>query len=143
MSEAGSGAGGRLIGHLAEVAEFTRAVASGRAHHGWILAGRPGLGKALFAQAAASWLLADTPAGAGFEAADGSEAAAMVAAGSHPDFRRLERRRDEKGKQASVITVEDVREMEKLLHSTPSLGGWRVVIIDSLDELNRNAANAL
>ena len=41
------------------------------------------------------------------------------------------------------IVVDDVRELGGFMHLKPAAGGWRVVVIDSIDELNRNAANAL
>ena len=47
-----------LIGHLAQSEAFRAAFLSGRPHHAWLLAGPPGVGKATFAQAAATWALA-------------------------------------------------------------------------------------
>ncbi|HET6223368.1 MAG TPA: DNA polymerase III subunit delta', partial [Dongiaceae bacterium] len=41
------------------------------------------------------------------------------------------------------IVVDDVRDVGEFLHLTPGEGGWRVVVVDSADEMNRNAANAL
>ena len=41
------------------------------------------------------------------------------------------------------IVVDDVRRIADFLHLTPAEGGWRVVVVDGADELNRNAANAL
>lgn len=143
-----------LIGHADASAAFMAAVASGRPHHGWLLAGPPGIGKASFAEAAAIWLLAGAPPeeagqaaeerrGRGFEAAAHSQAAKLVAADSHPDFRRLVRTEDEKGKRRSVIRVDEVRALQPVLQQTPSLAPWRVILVDSADEMNPNAANAL
>ncbi|WP_416908673.1 MAG: DNA polymerase III subunit delta' [Polymorphobacter sp.] len=131
-----------LIGHTDAVAAVTAAVASGRPHHGWLLAGPPGIGKASFAEAAAIWLLAGAPP-PGFEAAHESQAAHLVAAASHPDFRRLTRTEDDKGKLRSVIRVDEVRALQGVLQQTPAIAPWRVIIVDSADELNPNAANAL
>lgn len=132
-----------LIGHQAQVAAFKAAFAQGRPHHGWLLTGPPGLGKALFATEAAIWLLAGQPDGPGFSAAAESPAASLVAAGSHPDMRRLERVEDDKGKLRSVIRVDEVRALLPLFRQTPSLAAWRVVIVDAADDMNPNAANAL
>ena len=55
----------------------------------------------------------------------------------------LEKGRDEKGKPRSVIPVEDVRRLLSFARMTAGEGGWRVAIVDSVDEMNRNAANAL
>jgi DNA polymerase-3 subunit delta' len=43
----------------------------------------------------------------------------------------------------SEIVVDDVREIGTFLHLTPAEGGWRIVIIDGADAMNRNAGNAL
>jgi DNA polymerase-3 subunit delta' len=119
------------------------AVVSGRPHHGWLLTGPPGIGKASFAEAAAIWLLAGCPEGRGFGGAAGSQAANLVREDSHPDFRRLVRTTDDKGKLRTVIRVDEVRAMQAVLAQTPSLGAWRVVIVDSADEMNLSAANSL
>ncbi len=132
-----------LIGHKDATEAFKSAIESGRPHHGWLLAGPPGIGKASFADAAAIWLLAGMPEGSGFGAAEGSQAARLAMADSHPDFRRLVRTTDEKGKLRTVIRVDDVRALEPVLLQTPSIAPWRVIIVDSADELNINAANAL
>src|SRR4029077_3627107 len=41
------------------------------------------------------------------------------------------------------IIVDNTREIGAFLRLTPAAGGWRVVIVDGADEMNRNAANAL
>jgi DNA polymerase-3 subunit delta' len=126
-----------MIGHTEQVEALKAAFAGDRPHHAWLLTGPQGLGKALFAQQAAIWLLAGRPAGEGFEAAADSPAASLLAAGSHPDFRRLVRTEDDKGKLRSVIRVDEVRALQ------PSIADWRVVIVDSADEMNVQSANAL
>lgn len=131
-----------MIGHDDRIAEFKAACAGGRPHHAWLLTGPEGLGKALFAERAAIWLLAGMPAGEAF-AGDGSAAAAMVAAGSHPDFRRLVRTEGDNGKLRAVIRIDEVRALQPLFRQTPSIADWRVVIVDSADEMNVQSANAL
>jgi DNA polymerase III subunit delta' len=72
------------------------------------------------------------------------ETARWIASGTHPDLLIIERGIYEKGGRApSEIVIGDVRKIGGFLTSSPALGGWRVVIIDSADEMNRNAANAL
>ena len=67
-----------------------------------------------------------------------------VASGGHPDLLTLERGFDEKrGKLREEIIVEDVRGVGNFLRLTPAEGGWRIVVVDAADDLNRNAANAL
>ena len=132
-----------MIGHDAQVAAFKSAFAGARPHHAWLLTGPQGLGKALFAERAAIWLLAGRPVGTDFDAGHGTAAAALVAAGSHPDFRRLVRTLDDKGKLRSVIRVDEVRELQPLFRQTPSIADWRIVVVDSADEMNSQSANAL
>lgn len=132
-----------MIGHDTQVAALQAAFSGSRPHHAWLLTGPEGLGKAMFAKQAAIWLLAGKPAGEGFDAAVQSPAASLVAAGSHPDFRRLVRTEDDKGKLRSVIRVDEVRALQPLFRQTPSIADWRVVIVDSADEMNPQSANAL
>ncbi len=132
-----------MIGHDEQVAAFKAAFVGQRPHHAWLLTGPQGLGKALFAEIAAIWLLAGKPAGEGFEGGEASPAASRIAAGSHPDFRRLVRTEDDKGKLRAVIRVDEVRALQPLFRQTPSIADWRVVIVDSADEMNPQSANAL
>jgi DNA polymerase-3 subunit delta' len=132
-----------VIGHDDQIAAFKAAFAGDRPHHGWLLTGPQGLGKALFAQTAAIWLLAGKPDGEDFLGAEGSAAASLVAAGSHPDFRRLVRTEDDKGKLRAIIRVDEVRALQPLFRQTPSIADWRIVIVDSADEMNIQSANAL
>src|SRR3546814_14707879 len=55
----------------------------------------------------------------------------------------LERGEDDKGKPRSVIPVDDVRRLLAFARMTAGEGGWRVAVVDAVDEMNRNAANAL
>jgi len=127
---------------------FASAWVSRRLHHGWLLAGPKGVGKASFARAAATRVLAEAagPAfdGAGLETPHDHPIAKLIAAGSHPDFRWLERLEKERGEGlARNISVKQVRELGEFLNLTPALSPWRVIVIDSVDDLEASAANAL
>ena len=137
-----------LFGHDAAVAAFRTALASGRLHHAWLISGPAGVGKALFAEKAALRVLAEgagPPVDApGLDVPDEHRIARLAQAGSHPDLARLERLPRETGTDlARSITVDQVRGLQRLFTTTASLSQWRVVIIDSIDDLERNAANAL
>ena len=57
---------------------------------------------------------------------------------------RLERLAKDGGTElARSISIEQVRSLQRLFATTPSLSPWRAVIIDSVDDLERNGANAL
>lgn len=137
-----------LYGHDAAVAAFRAALDSGRLHHAWLLAGPEGVGKALFADKAALRVLAEAAgpavAAPGLDVPDDHPATRLVAAGSHPDLARLERLVKDGGTElARSISVDQVRGLQRLFATTPSMSPWRAVVIDSLDDLERNAANAL
>jgi DNA polymerase-3 subunit delta' len=137
-----------LLGHDDQIAAFREAADSGRLHHAWLLTGAEGVGKASFARAAATRLLADaagprvqTP---GLATPDDHPIAHYIRAGSHPDLRILERLQKDKSEElARSITIDQVRSLQSLFATTPSLSPRRVVVIDAIDDLERPAANAL
>ena len=67
----------------------------------------------------------------------------MLPAGAHGGLLTLERSLNDKGVMRTVITVDETRETIGFFGSTAAVEGWRVCIVDTVDELNPNAANAL
>jgi len=137
-----------IIGQDKAVAQFRAAWDGGTLHHAWLLAGPRGVGKASFARAAATRILADAAGPRldlpGVETPADHAIARLVAAGSHPDLRILERLENEKtGNLARNISVDQVRGLGDLFELTPALSPWRAVIIDAADDLEGSAANAL
>lgn len=153
-----------LVGHGQAEADILHALASGRMHHAWLIAGPQGIGKATLAYRIARYLLAypdAVVADSGPSLFGGLAAAApqspptsldvpadhpvfrQVAAGSHPDLMVVEKGLAKDGRLRSEIVVDDVRAVMNFYSKTSAAGGWRVTIIDSVDELNRSAANAL
>lgn len=125
-----------LLGHDSAQAEFDRALAAGRLHHAWLITGPAGIGKATFAYRIARLLLSCN--------ADPHAVARRIAAGAHADLFTLERTISPSTKRLRAeIAVDDVRAAGDFLRLTPAEGGWRIVVVDRADELNRNAANAL
>ena len=137
-----------ILGQDRAVAQFGSAWASRRLHHAWLLAGPKGIGKASFARAAARRVLAeaagppfDLP---GIDSPPDHPAVKLLDAGSHPDFRLLERLPKEKGEGlARDITVDQVRGLGQFLSLAPAMSDWRAVVIDSMDDLAGPGANAL
>lgn len=137
-----------IAGQDKAAAQLLASWKSGAMHHAWLLAGPRGVGKASFALAAAERLLAEAagpPVTApGLETPEDHPVGRLVAARSHPDFRLLERLVNEKtGNLARGISVHQVRELGELFAVTPALSPWRAVVIDSVDDLEPAAANAL
>ncbi len=120
-----------LIGHDSARAQFATAQASGRLHHAWLLAGPEGVGKRSFAEHVAQNMLG------------GGDPAALMAAGTHPDYRVLRPPEEGKGAAQKIIPVEQVREIRAMLHEHPALGDWRVILVDSVDAMNMASANAM
>jgi DNA polymerase-3 subunit delta' len=137
-----------LYGHDDAVAAFREGLDAGRLHHAWLISGPEGVGKALFAAKAALRVLAEGqgPVGLpGLDVPDGHSATHLIAAGSHPDLMKLERlpRENGAGELARGISVDQVRGLQRLFATTATFSRWRVVIVDSIDDLERAAANAL
>ena len=137
-----------LFGHEAAERMLAQAFAGGRLHHAWLLAGRAGIGKATLAYRMARYVLAERQerdsAAASLAVPPESAAARQVLQLAHPGLLVLRRPYDLKTKRLlSIIPVDEVRRLRTFLGLTVGAGGWRVVIVDSADELNPNAANAL
>lgn len=140
----------RLVGH--EPAEKTMLAAQqiGRLHHAWLLTGPRGIGKATLAWRFARFLLAGQQGGLFATAPNGLGVApeapgrALVDARSHPDLFHLRRTLNpDTGRIRGDISIDDVRDLGDFMHMTPAMGDWRVAIVDSADEMNRNSANAV
>jgi len=137
--------------------DILQSIASGRMPHAWLLAGPRGRGKAAFARRFATFILdggVDRAANGSrdFATAFSGTAAHLIAAGSHPDLIILEReptagKSDREPKAGAAlarnIRVDQVRNVIAKLHVHPSQGDWRVVIVDSVDDMERSAANAI
>lgn len=137
-----------IVGQDRAVGQFSDAWKRSSLHHAWLLAGPKGVGKATFAREAATRVLADAagpPVDApGLETPEDHRIAKLVEVGSHPDLRWLERLLNDKTNNlARNITVDQVRSLGDLFDLTPALSPWRVVVIDSIDDLEKSAANAL
>ena len=132
-----------LFGQQEAVATFLQAVQSGRLHHAWILSGPQGVGKASFAYQAARYLL-NPQHGSKFDVDPASLTSRQVLALSHPDLHVLRRKAEsEKKPIPNEISVDLARDAIGFFGSTAGAGGYRVLIVDSADHLNRNSANAL
>ena len=136
-------------GHEAAERTLREAFDGGRMHHGWLLTGLEGVGKATLAYAVARYVLATpaeraTAAGGRLAIDPGTSAARLIAARSHPGLLVIRHMADAKTKRVSaVIRVDDVRRLKSFLQLTAADGGWRVVIVDPADDLNPSSANAL
>jgi DNA polymerase-3 subunit delta' len=130
-----------FVGHDEAWHEWRAAMAGGRMHHAWLLAGPRGVGKAAFARAAARALVAEP-------------GVPQPEEGMHPDVLLLEplpdgeeeaKKRDEGKpyKRKRNITVDQIRSMQQRLVTRPTLGARRAIVIDPADDMEKGAVNAL
>src|SRR6516165_3038810 len=140
-----------LIGHESAERELRRLVEAGRLPHAILLSGPRGIGKATLAFRFARFLLASGDHSTATAAAESGLAIdpesgvfRRVAAGGHADLLTVERAYDPRRRRLrSEIVVDDAREIAQFFRLTAAEGGWRIVIVDGAEEMNRNAANAL
>lgn len=148
-----------LQGHASLEKRLIELFNTGRMPHGLIFAGPKGIGKATMAYRLARFILkygsndpnqdslfgdgaSETPDHFSMDTED--RIFRQVSSGGHPDLLTIERAYDAaNNKTANSVAVADVRRVAPFLRMTSSEGGWRVVIIDDADTMNRNAQNAL
>ena len=67
-----------------------------------------------------------------------------ISESTHSDLKIIEPLYDQKASQTKeIIPVDNVRQIESFFSKTSGEGGWRIAIIDSLDNLNKHGSNAL
>lgn len=144
----------RLFGQEAAEQAFLTAYASDRLHHGWLLTGPQGVGKATLAWRIARFLLATPPVeedglfGApppptSLHIDPDHPVSHRMAAQAEPGLAAITRSLNDNGRLRNEIVVDDIRKLNKFFGLSATDGGRRVVIVDSADEMNVSAANAL
>ena len=146
----------RLIGQSEAENNFLAAFNSNRLHHGWLINGPRGVGKATLAWSIARFLLATPLQAAGglfddvlpppdtLEVAQSHPVYSRIRAGSEPGLFVLRRPYDEKtNRLKKQITVDEVRKLKNFFALSATDGGRRVVIVDAADDMNTSAANAI
>lgn len=139
-----------LYGHAEAESVLLDAYRSGHCPHAWLIGGAHGIGKATLAYRMARFVLAQPiPSAPSVQNAssfhiDASHPVAHhITAGTHGGLLVLERTLNDRGVLRTEISVDNVRETVAFFGSTSAAGGWRVCIVDTVDELNANSANAL
>lgn len=149
-----------LLGHAEAERVLLESHASGRLPHAWLISGPAGIGKATLAFRFARYLFANpsgADAGAGGLFAAEDVPAEMpeslyvnpdrpvfhrVASGGHSDLFTVERTLNKQGKLSQMIRIEDVRDAINFAHMTPSEGGFKVIVVDGAETMNRASENA-
>ena len=136
-----------LFGHDEAERALLEAYKGGRIPHAWLIGGPPGIGKATLAFRLARFMMAHPdPRAAETQKADSlaidpeSPVARRIAAQAQVMERSIN---EQTGKLYTVIRVDDVRRTASFFGSTAGEGGWRIAIVDAVDDLQREGANAL
>ena len=135
------------FGHKLFTGALVSAIKRGRVAHGWLLTGAQGVGKSAMACMAAAWMLREVKGQislletAGIVVDPNDLGSNLVCKGHHPDL--LVIRPEIKDNKSGQIKLDQIRKLVSFLGHKPGRGGWRVAIIDSMDQVNRNGANAL
>ncbi|KGB27798.1 DNA polymerase III subunit delta' [Candidatus Liberibacter solanacearum] len=138
----------KLFGHE-EIEEFlSQYYSSGKMHHAFLFEGEEGIGKASLGFHYARHVLQNPD----FRNAPSqmcspdpnSPFVKQMASRALHNFLYLSYPLNVKtGKLRTVITVDEIRRIRHFLSLTADKGYWRVIIIDPVDGMNNNAANAL
>jgi len=135
-----------IFGQTGAEAAFLEAFNNNRLHHGWLISGPRGIGKATLAWRIARFLL-DQPAAhpsMTLEVDMTSPTQRHITALSESRLFLCRRPWDAKTERLMRdITVDEVRRLKSFFNLSSTDGGHRVVIVDAADEMNSNAANAL
>jgi len=146
-----------LIGHEKAERFLAEAFNAERLHHSWLISGPRGVGKATLAYRFAKYVLANFKSDVDLysntlELIEKPNSLYVprehpvfqrVAAGGHADLLVIERSENKQGNLSSVIIADDVRNARNFFRMTAGEGGWRIIILDSVDEMNVYASNAL
>ena len=135
-----------LFGQDRALMRAAGAIRSGRPPQGWLVSGPPGIGKATLAYRIARYVLnygVSDKGAADLSLTPDNTTSCQIEARAHPGLMVLTRGVDAKGKPRTALTVDEVRKLSGFFGLTSGAGGWRIAIVDSADDMNENAANAL
>jgi DNA polymerase-3 subunit delta' len=141
-----------LYGHKTPQSDFLDAFNTDRLHHAWMISGPKGIGKATLGYKISKFILSQNQTS---ELINNELQNTLDIPLDHPVSKRIDalgepnlylvrRIWDEKLKKFKQnITVDEIRKLKNFFNMSATDGGWRVAIIDSADEMNNSAANAL
>lgn len=134
-----------LVGHTAAEKNFARLLEQKKLHHAWLINGSKGIGKATLAYRMIRSVLGGVPQTTGMlDVPEGDPISKRVQSLGHGDFLLIRRPYDVKTKKLRAeIPISETRKISDFFSRKPSEGGWRICLIDSIDEMNRSATNAV
>ncbi len=144
-----------LFGFADIEADLLKMFNENRLPHAIVLTGIPGIGKATLAYRFIKFLLVEGGESSGGLFGDDAKPTSLaisndnpiidrVISGGHSDLHLIMRELDPKtGKLPKEIKVDQIRKINKFARKTSAEGGWKIILIDEAETLNRNAQNAL
>lgn len=137
-----------VVGHQTVMQQLYDSYRSGRMHHAWLLNGPRGIGKASLAMVFARLVISNPDWRALPENLDAvavnERAGRQISQGAHPQLLHLTRPYDGKTRRFKTrLSVDEIRRTQGFYGLTADAGGWRITIVDSVDEMNASASNAL
>jgi len=140
-----------LYGHDYAEKELLDSFSEGRFPHGWLITGPQGAGKATLAYRIARFLLKGEGESGLFSGSNSDLDPSLEMETENSIFKSIAQKicpdllvvEPDEAAGRKEITVKEIRKIEHFLSHTASGSGWRVVIIDSADNMNRHSANAL
>lgn len=133
-----------IIGHNQQAKTFLNRFESNRFPHAWLFSGPRGVGKSSLAELLAAVVMGDSYSlgSEGFQLNAGL-ALSKIHAGNHPDVRQIHRNGGDGEASTKMISVDEIRAVTSFFELQASQGGYRICIVDAMDELNPNGTNAL
>lgn len=145
-----------LFGHEVAEAQFLEALQQNRMPHAWMVSGVKGIGKATLAYRIARFLLAGAPMpqdeGPGLFGDATPATPSLELQNDHPIFSRIHNQSvldlmiisSDAGEEGErEITVDEIRKVQSFFTLSAAEAGWRIIVIDGAEAMNRNAQNAL
>jgi DNA polymerase-3 subunit delta' len=127
-----------LYGHEQTEQLLLRAANGNKTPHAWLFSGPKGIGKATLCYRFARYILSPNRNPDTLDITSSSAIFEKIRSNGHGDLLVIEA---EEG--SSTIKVDEARKIAHFLHMTASETSHRVVIIDSVDDMNPSAANAI
>ena len=129
-----------LVGHNEAYKSFMSKLETGQLAPCWLLSGPRGIGKRNLAIHVACSILVHGAQNFISNTKDLVER--QVLCQSYPNFYLIQSLLGDEGK-SNEIGIQSIRDLQSFLAQHPAIPGWRVVVIDCIDQLNRFAGNAL